>query len=593
MSGIFYCGDNREILVDLQRVPPVDLIYLDPPFNSQRAFNVVYKDSRAQEHAFKDYWGWDEAAPTFASFVDSSEVPPRLRTLLRGLRDLLIEDDSDLLAYLTMMTPRLVALHGVLKPTGSLYLHCDPTASHYLKLILDSIFGTANFRNEIIWKRTNSHNSAKKFGPIHDTILYYARSEAARCNAQVRPYSEEYLKKFRKVDEATGESFQDVSLTGPGVRQGDSGRSWRGHDPTDIGRHWQPASYLYTKYTELTGVQLSDYPLMKRLDMLDAAGLIYWPSKKGSFPRYKFFLSGATGVPLADVWTDIDAVNSQAIERVGYPTQKPLALLERILASSSAPGDLVLDPFCGCGTTIEACERMGRRWIGIDIAKTAVEVTEARFQKLGLAPPTVEWFPHDLDAALALAARSGIKFEEWIRHKLRAVRKRKHDRGIDGEAIFVDHDGRKTHVILSVKGGKLQPSFGRDLGGTMTREKADIGVLVTAHEPKKELRREATEAGFFLGPGGVQFPRMQILTMEQLFSGGGIRAPGTNKTEVPPPAVPGIPNRNEQLGLGFDRPKSDRPKAKPPVKVRKSAAAENENGAHGKRTQRRSGRPGG
>jgi DNA modification methylase len=564
MSGIFYCGDNLEILDELRLIPDdsVDLIYLDPPFNSGRVFNVVYRNSQAQENAFKDYWSWDEAAATFSRLVESARAPARIRQLLRGLHDLLVDDDSDLLAYITMMTPRLMALHRVLKATGSFYLHCDPTASHYLKIVLDSIFGSRNLRNEVIWKRTNSHNSAKRFGPIHDVILYYAKSDSAVCNALVTEYSEKYLAKFGKRDDQ-GRAFQDVTLTGPGVRNGESGKPWRGYDPTAKGRHWQPASYVYDKYREITGEELGDYPLLDRLDKLDQVGMLYWT--KNGVPRYKQLLQDAEGVPIPDVWTDIDPVNSQARERTGWPTQKPLALLTRILEASSNENDVVLDPFCGCGTTIEACERLGRRWIGIDIARKSVDVTRSRFERLGVEAPTVEWVPHDRDAAAALAEESGLKFEEWARRKIGAVKRRRKDRGIDGEALFRDGD-QITHVLVSVKSGRaLNPAMVRELRGTMERERAPVGVLVTMYEPSKEMRREATHAGFLTGRGGEQIPRIQLLTIEQVFAGAGIVAPGRNVTEMPKPTLPmGQARPLEQLGLKLDT-------LKPPKKARKKA----------------------
>lgn len=571
MSGIFYCGDNLEILDELGRVPSesVDLIYLDPPFNSRRTFNVVYKGSQAQELAFKDYWSWDEAAPTFARLVESSSAPPRLRSLLRGLYDLLKDDDSDLLAYISMMSQRLVALHRVLKATGSLYLHCDPTASHYLKTTMDAIFGADGFKNEVIWKRFSSKNDPNRYGRIHDSILFYTKSSEFTWNPQRTPV-EEYSINKNFTDDDNGRRFTLVDLTA-GKAGGDVDYEWHGVKPYK-GRHW-----AYSK---------------AKMDEMFDAGLIVF--RRTGMPRLKRYLDEQAGPPLQDVWTDIKLATSSK-ERVGYPTQKPLALLERILLASSNAGDLVLDPFCGCATTIEACERMGRRWIGIDIARKAVEITESRFEKLGLAPPTIKWFPPDLDAAAELAKRSGIKFEEWARLKLRAVRNRKRDRGIDGEAVYQDHEGRKTHVLISVKSGKLNPAMVRELRGTIEREKAPIGVLVTMHEPSKEMKREATHAGFILGHGAAEIPKLQILTMKQVFDGEGIRAPGVNVTVMPTPTVPtGSPNKDEQLGLTFDGPatKSNRPNTKPPVKVRKSAAAENENGNHGKRAQRRSGRPG-
>ncbi len=568
MSGIFYCGDNLDLLTVLDRVPAasVDLIYLDPPFNSQRTFNIVYKDSRAQTEAFKDHWSWGEAAPQYAKLLEATETPPKLRTLLRGLHDLLIDEDSDLLAYLAMMAPRIFALHRVLKSSGSLYLHCDPTASHYLKLILDAVFGSAGFLSEIVWKRYGAHGNSSRYGAVHDILLFYGKTNEVIFNKQFVPYDDEYAaSRFRLVDK-DGRRYQEQNLSNPSLRPNL--------------RYPYKASNGVTYHPHQNGWKCD----LERMQQLDREGRLHFPKNPRGRLRMKMYLDECEGVAVQDVWTDI--MKAPEKERVGYPTQKPLALLERVILSSSNPGDLVLDPFCGCGTTIEACARLGRRWIGIDIARKAVEVTEARFKKLGLEAPEVEWFPPDIDAAQTLAARSGIKFEEWVRFKIRAARRRKHDRGIDGEAYFRDAQNHLTHVLVSVKGGKLNPAMVRELRGTMEREHAPIGVLVTINEPSKEMKLEATHAGFLKetdaeGP----IPRLQIVTVERLFSDRpAIRAPGVNVTEMPKPVVPAeVP---EQLALRLEPPKPTRKvrkqteeKARPPAEEAPASS-------------RKSGRPG-
>ncbi len=595
MSGIFYCGDNLEILTALDLVPAesVDLIYLDPPFNSQRTYNIVYKDSRAQAEAFKDHWSWQEAAPQYARLLDASETPPKLRTLLRGLHDLLIDDDADLLAYLAMMAPRIFALHRVLKPTGSLYLHCDPTASHYLKLVLDAVFGAGRFRSEIVWKRSGAHSDTKQgrklHGHIHDTVLFYTKSDEWTWNDIFTPYGDSYVgKDYRLVEEGTGRRFRRDNLTAarPG---GDTSYEWRVKKPRNKKERWV--------------ADLDDEHLSPRVDW-EYKGAHpykgrYWAYSKENMrqyalegrlrhtfdgmPEYKRYLDEMPGVSLQDIWTDIQLAG--AAERVGYPTQKPLELLERIIRSSSNQGGLVLDPFCGCGTTIEACERLGRRWIGIDIARKAVEVTEARFKKLGLVAPEVEWNPPDIDATRALAARSGIKFEEWVRRKIRAARRRKRDRGIDGEAYFRDAQNHLTHVLVSVKGGKLNPAMVRELRGTMEREHAPIGVLVTIHEPSKEMRLEATHAGFLkVSDAEGPIPRLQIVTAARLFSDlPAIRAPGVNVTEMPKPVVPTA--EPDQLALNLEPPKPTK-KVRKQTEERARPAVEEE-----PKSSRRTGRP--
>jgi DNA modification methylase len=550
MSGIFYCGDNLEILTELDLVPAesVDLVYLDPPFNSQRTYNIVYKDSRAQTEAFKDHWSWEEAAPQYGRLLEAPGTPAKLRTLLRGLHDLLIDDGSDLLAYLVMMAPRIFALHRTLKETGSLYLHCDPTASHYLKLILDAVFGADRFINEIIWQRTVPKGlMTKRLPNNHDAILAYARGADPCWNGDdaFAPYDLDNLDdktagKYSLKD-SEGRAYQLTALTNPNPDRPNLTYEFLG-----VTRVWR-----WTR---------------ERMQKAYDDGLVIQP-RPGAVPRFKRYLDEQRGKPLGDVWIDIPPVNSQADERLGYPTQKPLDLLTRILTLASRKGDLVLDPFCGCGTTIEASARLGRRWIGIDIARKAVEITEARFKKLGLEAPEVEWYPPDVDAAAALAARSGIKFEEWVRRKIKAARRRKHDRGIDGEAYFRDSENHLTHALVSVKGGKLNPAMVRELRGTMEREHAPIGVLVTSQEPSKEMRLEATHAGFLkVSDAEGTIPRLQIVTVERLFSDRpAIRAPGVNVTEMPKPVVPeGEP---EQLALRLEPPK-------PPAKVRGPSRAE-------------------
>jgi DNA modification methylase len=353
-------GDKKYVLPSLlpEFAGQVNLIYIDPPFDTGAdfSFTATVPDDPASE---------EDGSFTFTKEPSIIEHKAYRDTWGHGLE-----------SYLQWLYETASFLHELLHETGSMYVHLDTGVGHYAKVILDEVFGQSNFRSDIIWKRTGSHNSARRFGPVHDTILYFTKTDAARWNQQRQSYDEQYKKKFEKIDTVTGEKFQDVTLTGPGTRTGPSGQPWRGFDPTSIGRHWQPASYLYTKYQQLTGRELSEFPLIERLDELDKVGLIYWP--KGGQPRYKQFLSDAPGLLTQDVWTDIDAINSQAQERLGYPTQKPIALLNRIIATSSNEGDLVFDPFCGSGTTAAAAESLGRRWIACDLSRFAIHTTRKR-----------------------------------------------------------------------------------------------------------------------------------------------------------------------------------------------------------------------
>jgi len=520
-----FFGDNLPVLRDRIAPESVDLVYLDPPFNSNATYSLLFKEptgeaAKAQAEAFRDTWEWSEAAAE--SYEDVMRASGDVALALKGMKAWI--GQNAMMAYLAMMSARLLELRDVLKDTGSLYLHCDPTAAHYLKVLLDAIFGHENFRNEIIWKRTGSHNSARRFGPVHDVIFYYTKSGDATWNTIRQEYSDDYKKKFGKVDAATGEAFQDVALTGPGTRTGPSGSAWHGHNPTEQGRHWQPASYLYSKYEQITGKKLADFEFIDRLEELDRVGLIYWPKNNG-FPRYKQFLVDAPGVPLKDVWTDIDAINSQAQERLGYPTQKPISLLERIISASSNPGDVVLDPFCGCGTTVEAAERLGRQWIGIDVTHYAVTLIEARLRaKNANAKFKVSGRPEDLAGARDLARRDKHQFQWWAAWRVGAQTYREEkmgaDRGIDGNILFKNGPYGDGRIIISVKGGEnVGVQMVRDLLGVIDREDAEMGIFVCLAQPTSAMLKEARDAGFVAKSAHGRLPRIQILTIEDMLAG--------------------------------------------------------------------------
>lgn len=538
----FFCGDNLEMLrLYLTEDEIVDLVYLDPPFQSGKDYNLLFvrRDggarAPAQLKAFEDTWDWNEAAS--AAYDETVAMGRPISLALETFRRFL--GPSKMLAYLSMMSVRLFELHRVLKSTGSLYLHCDPSASHYLKIMLDAIFGPENFRNEIVWKRTNAHSGARRYGPVHDILFFYTKTSRYTWNPQLVDYDEKYLEKFGKICDRTGQKFQDVTMTGPGTRTGDSSKPWRNYDPTKKGRHWQPASYVYNKYKELTGNDLGQYPLLKRFDELDRVGLLYHPKpKKGSIPdlRYKFYLDDAPGVPLQDVWTDIDVINSQAAERRGYPTQKPLELMERIILSSSNKGDVVLDPFCGCGTTVHAAHRHQRRWIGIDISSKAEEHIADRlkteFGEIALQTYDRHYEPQDLESAISLAENDRLEFQKWALSLVgigRDESKKGADAGIDGVLAFQEAPGAPVkRIIFSVKSGHHKVSDVRDLRGVLDREKAAMGVVITLNEPTKPMVKEAADAGFYSTTHAFipeKFPRIQILTVADLLDGARIKAP--------------------------------------------------------------------
>jgi len=531
MRNTLFFGDNLEVLrgrdADGRPLIPdesVDLIYLDPPFNSAATYNVLFKapDGRAadsQIEAFEDTWHWGDAAARAYEDVLTGRHQ-RAAVLLKAMRDALGE--NDMMAYLAMMAARLVELHRVLKPTGSLYLHCDPTASHYLKILLDGIFQAENFQNEIIWKRTGSHGGAKRWGPIHDTILFYTKSGDFIWNRTFEAYTEDYTEKFYRLSDDRGR-YQLITLTGAGVRRGDSGAPWRGVDPTAVGRHWAvPLGALRRACPE---VDVDRLTTQEKLDLLDAAGLVVWP-QRGGVPRQKRYLDENPGVPIQDLVTDIRPLGKADRERLGYPTQKPLALLERIISASSNPGDVVLDPFCGCGTAVHAAEKLGRRWIGIDVTHLAIGLVERRLKD---AFPGIQFdvqgTPKDLASARDLAARSKHQFQWWAVSLVDAVpqggSKKGADRGIDGIRWVRTgpREGDLGRVIVSVKGGEnVGVKDVRDLVGTVERERALGGVLITLEKPTKPMLQEAASHGF-ASTGLGQFRRIMVKTVEELLRG--------------------------------------------------------------------------
>ncbi|KAF0115560.1 MAG: modification methylase EcaI [Rhodobacteraceae bacterium] len=519
MSNHLFYGDNLTVLRDSVASESVDLIYLDPPFNSNAGYNVLFKapdgsGSAAQIEAFDDTWHWNDSAESAFSDVLRSGNGAAAE-MLRAMRGFLGE--NDMMAYLAMMAARLIELHRVLKPTGSLYLHCDPTASHYLKILLDAVFGKENFRNEVIWKRTHSHGSAKKWGDVHDTIHFYSKSNNYLWNKVTHKHSDKYIgSKYTQTDKRG--RYRWVVLTGSGPRNGESGTPWRGYDPTASNRHWTiPSSAISILMDE--GIEIPEGTI-NRLDTLYENGFVRIPDRLGGkgAPEFKLYLRD--GQPIQDIIVDIPPLNSQAQERLGYPTQKPVALLERILNASSNPGDVVLDPFCGCGTTVHAAEKLGRQWIGIDVTHLAIGLIEKRLRD---AFPTVQFtthgVPQDIHAARDLAARGKYhEFEKWALSLIAAqpgnFGKKGADRGLDGRLYF----GAKgtTLGIVSVKAGEnVGVSMIRDLKGVIERDRAGVGVFLTLTEPTKPMVSEAASAGLYEEPGFAPVPRLQIVTVEQ------------------------------------------------------------------------------
>lgn len=517
-TDLLYFGDNLTWLRNRDRFPDasVDLVYLDPPFNSNRSYNVLFKESdvresEAQMHAFEDTWTWSQDVQDVADefWLTAPEKPQlMLKSMIAAL------GRNDVTAYLTMMAPRLVELHRVLKPTGSLYLHCDPTASHYLKMLMDSIFDPRNFRNEVVWQRTTAKGLMTRQLPNnHDVILSYQRSAMATWNQEAvfTPYD------LGALPEKTADKYR--------MREPD-GRLYELKDITNPNPNRPNLTY------EFLGVTKVWRWTKDRMQAAYDAGLIV-QSRPGAIPRVKRYLDQQRGKPLSDVWTDIPPINSQAKERLGYPTQKPLALLERIIEQSSNVGDIVLDPFCGCGTAVHAAQKLDRRWIGIDITPLATNLIRTRLEQAfaGLKV-SIEGWPSDMAGAVALAAQEDkYHFQDWAVIQCGArpaggERKKGADRGVDGVIPFLDGRTPKRGIV-SVKAGATGPAHVRELGGVVSRdEDAAFGVFICLNDPTQPMIEEALNQGTWISEfDGKTYPKMQILSSQDLINHKPVRMP--------------------------------------------------------------------
>lgn len=538
-----YYGDNLEVLRERVADESVDLVYLDPPFNSNRNYNVIFSRydvtddmNYAQDRAFEDTWRWSPETDWLFRSAQAGGVPSRVADVLNALRSLLGENDA--MAYLTNMAVRLVELHRVLRRSGSLYLHCDPTMSAYLRAVLDSIFGPEFFRNEIVWKRAttvkgNFGQGARHYGPSTDSLLFYTKSDDYTFNQQFTAYSKSYTDTaYRYVEEGTGRRYRLVSMIGPGGAA--KGNPF--YEVLGVGRYWR-----YSR---------------ARMQGLIDAGLVV-QSKPGAVPHRKYYLDEGKGVPVQSLWDDIGNLQAGSAETLGYPTQKPVALLERIIATSSNEGDSVLDPFCGCGTAIDASVRLKRAWAGIDVAFFAVDLIEKRlkhtFGNSIDGTYEVHGIPKDTSGALALFDRSPFEFERWAVSLLQGTPNRKQvgDRGIDGIVRFpVDGKGGIGKALVSVKGGQhVGPQFVRDLLGTVQTEQAQMGLLTTLTKPTRGMISAAAHAGNYVWPvNGQVFPRLQVTTVPDLLAG---RLPSMPTALMPYIAAGRQGVKHDQLSFGI------------------------------------------
>jgi DNA modification methylase len=533
-NRLFY-GDNLDVLRNKIASESVDLCYIDPPFNSKRNYFQIYNnqggEDRAQAQAFVDTWEWgDEAAQGLAWITDiaqlnSGKLTEQTVELIKGLEKVLKR--GSLLAYIVSLTLRVVEIHRVLKPTGSFYLHCDPTASHYLKLILDTIFcgQGGDYVNEITWKRSSAHGDgkqgAKHFGRISDIVLFYVKdAKSYYFEPPYEPYSDAALARdYRYIEEQTGRRYRLAPLDGPG------------------------GAAKGNPFYQVLGV--SGYWRFKKekMEQLIEQGRIV-RSKTGKSVSQIMYLDESKGRPVDNVWTDISKIAPMSKERLGYPTQKPELLLERIIRTSSAEGDVILDAYCGCGTTVAVAQRLGRQWIGIDITYQSIALILKRLEdKYAADWPAVEanilldGVPRDLASAVALANRKDDKtrkeFEKWMiltysRNQARINEKKGADGGVDGIAYFLKDKSENGKAIFQVKSGKTGRGDLAKLNSDRIREKADFGILLCMDMPTKAMRDEIAAAGKYQHPLlNREDDRLQIVTVAEIF------APHNKRLDLP------------------------------------------------------------
>lgn len=558
MNKLFY-GDNLNDLRKYIKDETIDLCYIDPPFNSKRNYNQIYNnigsEDMAQAQAFEDTWVWDSAADIGLEEILSNKnnvFTSQSIELIIGLTNVLKK--GSLLAYLVHIELRVAEIYRVLKPTGSFYLHCDPSASHYLKLVIDSIFCSRSglFQNEIIWRRTSSHNSRRSFGPIHDVILFYTKTEKYTFNIVKRPYMRGHVESRYSADSTGKMKFTSGGniLTGSGKTGGDSGKIWRGFDPSVKRRHWAVPGFL----TEDLDEDFQNLGVLEKLESLynmgriDITGNNVWPTPV----RY---LKDNDGQPIQDIWAyqpytdntvygtkkgiddDVAWLGTTSPERLGYPTQKPEGLMERIIKASSNEGDTILDAYCGCGTTIVTSQKLNRKWIGIDITYQSISLVLKRLSdSFGTEVSQqieLNGVPRDFDSAVALAHKKEDKtrkeFEKWAvltySNNLAIINETKGgDGGIDGILYIRDIDEKRKEkrikVLFSVKSNKkLTPSVIRDLSGTMQREGSEMGVLITLY-PMANLKKEGKKYGTYnYKLNNQNFSKISVINVRQLLDG--------------------------------------------------------------------------
>lgn len=554
-TNLLYYGDNLDVLRRHVRDESIDLVYLDPPFKSDVDYNVLFAEhgekSAAQIKAFTDTWEWNtDAAAAYQEVVEGGGEVAKAMLAFRTLLG-----TSDMLAYLSMMAPRLIELQRKLKASGSLYLHCDTAASHYLKLLLDTVFGPDNFRNEIIWRRTGAHSPPRRFGPIHQSIMFYSKTKQYYFKPIKRPYMRGHVKS-RYTEDAEGRAkFTSGGnvLTGAGKSGGDSGKAWRGFDPSAKHRHWAVPGFLAAQMPDGFG----DLDLLAKLDALYDAGLIDI-EEGNAWPTPVRFLTPESGQVVQDIWAyqpytegtvygteegidaDVKWLGPKGGERMYYPTQKPVGLLARIISASCPADGIVLDPFCGCGTAVDAAQALGRSWVGIDITHLSIGLIKHRLADR-YGPTITKTYrvvgePTTAEDAKVLAKEDPFQFQAWalglVGARVASSDKKGGDKGVDGRLYFHDSvNGPSRQIVFSVKAGKLVPAFVRELDTVRRQQGADIGVLVTFEQPTSGMRTEAAGFDFYESPWGSH-PRIQLRTVAELLEGKGVDYPHVTGSNV-------------------------------------------------------------
>jgi len=484
---LFY-GDNLDIMRKQIPDETVDLCYIDPPFNSNRNYNQIYNnigtEDKAQSVAFVDTWEWNSLAKKEFNEICLNEngiFTPQTSDLIRGLHRIL--GSGSLMSYIIAMTMRINEIHRVLKPTGSFYLHCDPTASHYLKIVLDAVFCRqgGEFLNEIVWCYKDGANSKKYYNKKHDIIFVYTKSKKYTFNysAIYRSISESTLKKYKYEDEKGTYRLMGRGIVNSPIKSArDINPEWEKTNPELTFRH-----YL----------------------------------KEGALPLD---------------WFEMPPINQAAKERLGYPTQKPEALLERIIKASSNEGDVVLDAFCGCGTTVAVAQRLNRKWIGIDITYNSISLilkrlTDAYGNDI-MNGITISGIPADIESAKALALKEDDRlrkeFEKWAiltysENRAMINDKKGRDYGIDGRKLIQEGYEQFRDILFSVKSGKVNSGMIRDFRGAIEREGAAAGIFITLNEPTKDMKKEAADAGFYSNEHMNGIEKIKIVTVGQILNG--------------------------------------------------------------------------